>query len=275
MNSKGFTLIEVLISLVILSFLSYFTYQSIKRGVNFKNKAQEKIDQRTALNNAMKIMERDINLAFNYQDFYYEIDVQIEKEQYEAQTKNPPKPLSGAPPPAPVAPFQSKLKPPPKYTQFLGDAEVLTFTNLNHLKMSEDAKESDQQVVSYSMKACKKLVNQNLKGGESCLWRRTNPIIDKNIEQNGDEIVLLEGVTELHFRYFGKPKTEWVSTWYSNERGDVETRDRFPEAVEVTLVTNWNEHTMSAIRVIPLRFPNNKETKEGTNGQDPNQPKAP
>ncbi len=273
MKRNGFTLIEVLISIMIVGFISLFTARSIRQGVQFKGKLQGSLDQRTALNNAMKIIERDINLAFHYQDFYYDLDVEMEKAKYEAEKKKAEEDAKKNGTTSVFPPFVSKLKPLKQLTQFLGSENKLDFTNLNNIRVSENSQQSDQQEVGYFLKNCESVMKPELKG--QCLWRRTSPYIDDKVDEGGDENVVLEGVQKFELRYFGKGKEDWYKEWKTNESGDDITKDNFPLAVEVSLSTEWKEKgaekgkTMSAIRVVPLRFPNNKEKT------DPNAADAP
>src|SRR5690606_15633968 len=113
------------------------------------------LDQRTALNNAMKIIERDINLAFHYQDFYHDLDVEMEKAMYEAKKKKAIEDAKKNNLPAPaIEPFQSKVKPVKNLTHFLGDQNQLHFTNLNNVRVVQDSQSSDQQEVGYFLRPC-------------------------------------------------------------------------------------------------------------------------
>lgn len=282
MMQRGFTLIEVLVSIMIVAFISLFTARSIRQGIQFKGKVQGSVDQRTALNNAMKIIERDINLAFNYQDFYHDMDVELEKSVYEAKKKKWEEDQKKGQNPPPLEPFQTKIKPVKIFTHFIGEKDKLNFTNLNNIRVTQNSQQSDQQEVGYFIKPCNSVMKPELKG--DCLWRRTSPIVDDDVTEGGDENVLLEGVQKFGLRYLGKGKEEFHEEWKTNESGDDITRGNFPLVVEVTLSTEWKAKdresekgkVMSAVRVIPLRYPNNKEPAQNQAGQgqnaDPNNP---
>src|SRR5690606_22958188 len=80
-KSSGFTLIEVVIAMTIMAFLTVMVAQSMRRSADFKGKVQRNIDQRSAINSAMRIIERDINLAYHYQDVNTEVLKAIENKK--------------------------------------------------------------------------------------------------------------------------------------------------------------------------------------------------
>lgn len=269
-NNKGFTLIEVVISMAILAFLTLMMNQAIKRGTDFKKKTQKNIDQRSILDAAMRIIERDINLAFHYQDINTEVLKEVEKKKKEKPV-TPPKGTPGAPPSPPQPPTPApppgtptppiypdfKIREIPIYTVFLGGPASIHFTNLNNISDQPTAMNGDQQEVGYYVQSCKKIDDPDFTG--KCLWRRTSNVIDSKVDEGGQASVLLAGIKKFELRYFGKQKEDWVNSWKSDGKEDESLKGFFPQAVEVTLIIEDNKKELTAIRVIPLRFPNNIE----------------
>lgn len=260
-NSKnGFTLIEVLIVLIILAVLATLTAQTIQRSTAVKSKIQRNIDQTSALRNALAVMERDINLAFNYRDPNREVQAAIKKSKQSKQDPNNP------------SPTEEEKPAPPKLTQFQGTGQTLSFTSLAGVRMYPDVQESEQMEVSYSLRACKSFFDPQKT--MQCLFRRTSPIIDEKLDEGGEEVAILENVTLFRLRYFGTGKSEdWVETWKTGEGADDVTRNTFPNAVEITLETEENNKKVKMLTVAELRFPNNEE-KKTDEGQDPDAPKT-
>lgn len=263
MKKNGFTLLEVIIAMSIMAFLTVMVSQSMRRSADFKQKIQKSIDQRSAINSAMRIIERDINLAFHYQDVNTEVLKEIEKKKKAAPPGTPP-PVN--PPPTPpggiVKPVYDnfKIRDIHNYTAFIGLKDSINFTNLNNIAVQPGEKVSDQQEIGYSVKSCKSLANPDT--STQCLWRRTSSYVDEKIEEGGTESVMIEGVKKFELRYFGKEKEDWVDSWDSSSKGDDLLKNKFPSAVEVTLTVEQNKKEISAIRVIALRFPNNLETPD-------------
>jgi len=64
-KAQGFTLLELLLSLTILSALVALTSQSIQQALFSKAKIQLQLDEMSAVRDTLKIIERDVNLAFH------------------------------------------------------------------------------------------------------------------------------------------------------------------------------------------------------------------
>ena len=92
-NSSGMTLIEVLISLAILTFLSISTGRFIRNSLQDKAKKTRDAEGQSQVRDALNVMKRDINLAFNYHDINVYVYNRAEKvkrslQQQEQQQNN-------------------------------------------------------------------------------------------------------------------------------------------------------------------------------------------
>ncbi len=276
MGQRGFTLLEVIIAILILSFLSLFTVQSIQRALQTKAKVQGEIDKNATVRDALRTMERDINMAFNYRDINIALYNMAQKQRQKtantpadksttgkgAGATPPPPPL----PPQPVDPDKYKLKTEKIYTQFIGEAASLDFTTVSNVRMMENSPISTQAEVGYKLKPCRRRSNQEQ--SSNCLWRRVDDYFHDDITKDGQETVLLENVTEFKLRYLGPGKTEeWIDTWITSERGDALTKDKFPYAVEITLEIKdpspkAKDKKLRMTAVAAIRNPNNPENPE-------------
>lgn len=290
-NARGFTLLEVVIAMMILAFLSLFTVEAIQRALKTKAKVQKEIDKNATLRDALRIMERDINMAFNYRDINIALYNMTQKErQKKAQTpQKPTDPKQQQQPKTPeqlaqeqqqaqqqgqVDPNKFKLKEEKVWTQFIGEPEKLDFTSLSNVRLTEDAKVSSQAEIGYHLKSCRRRSTQEQ--SSQCLWRRVSDYIhEKDITKNGQETVLLENVTEFKLRYLGPGKDgEWIDTWITGERADDSTRNKFPYAVEITLAikdpgSQAKDKVLRMTTVAAIRNPNNKKEEPKTDGQIP------
>lgn len=274
---------------MLLATISIFTSQAIQRALAAKTKVQKDIDKNALLRDALKVMERDINLAFNYRDIYAQLYNQAQDERRKAaqnsQVQNPGSSSTGIPPTPPRAPT---APPPPlseadaaKYkhkeikvwTQFIGEPEQMSFTSLSNIRMMEDSPISSQAEIGYHIKSCRRRSTQEQ--SSKCLWRRVSNYIHEDITKEGEETVLLENITEFKLRYLGPGREEeWVDTWMSNERGDDMTKSKFPYAVEITIeVKDPNpaakDKSLRMTTVASIRNPNNPPPKTQ---EDPNNP---
>ena len=82
-SNSGFTLIEVMLVLVILAGLTVLSSQTMQQAIRNKIKLQNQLDEVSQVRDALKIMEKDINLAFHYRDVQDELRAAIKKRRTE------------------------------------------------------------------------------------------------------------------------------------------------------------------------------------------------
>jgi len=259
-SSQGFTLIEVMITIAILGTMTVLATQSIQQAIRSKTKIQEQIDDVSRMRDALRLLEGDINQAFHYRDVEQEITDLMNKKTL-APGQAPPPPLPSPPPDPSQAP---RLDP---VTQFVGADNNLNFVTMNNARMVRNMKQADFMEVGYSLKACKSLTGEQ--SSSQCLWRRSTSWVDEDVTKGGDEVVLLENVTEFKLRYIGKGKEDWVNSWRSDQGGDAATKGNFPAAVEISLTTergSGNKKKKYSMQIVAqIRFPNNDEAKNNAN----------
>ncbi len=277
---KGFTLLEVMIVLVILATLTILSSQSIQQAIKNKIKIQDQVDSISQVRDSLKVMERDINLAFHFSDFEMEMKDLVKKKRLElcksggSTTTNPNNtsttiPTSttlqtgikpGCDPNDPNDPLakKSEYRVDPT-THFVGKDNELYFPTLNASRLSEGIAQADFIKVAYLIQSCRK-PGQESGGSKNCLVRRSSTVVEGDITKGGENVVLLEDVSEFKLRYFGKGKQDWNSEW-DTMKGDAIAKNRFPDAVEISLTVEKGEgekkKKYSMQIVAPLRFPNN------------------
>ncbi|AGH95743.1 type II secretion system protein GspJ [Pseudobdellovibrio exovorus] len=273
-SQSGFTLLEVILAVTILASLSILTTQAISRALKSRTKIQAEVDDVSALRDAIRMIRTDINMAFHHRDFEKEIN-DLANKPATTQRQNPAAP--GVPPTPPAGQQatnqpQRQTKREDPTTQFVGADTQLDFVTMNTGRLSSSTLQADFIEVGYSVKNC-----NNLSTGTSspCLYRRTQNILDDDVKTGGNDMVMLENVTEFKMRYIGEGKQDWVSTWSSAPNSpDAGTRGKFPDAVEVSLSIereiDKKQRTFSMQLVIPLHFPNNPPARTGTSANTGN-----
>lgn len=271
--NKGFTLLEVVIAIVLLTFLSIFTAQSIQKAVQNKKKIQGQIDREMELRESVNLMTRDIQLAFNYRD----INIELFNKALDARNRQPsgtptPPNTTPTPTPTPAPDFNNSTlqkKEDKIVTHFLGEESKLDFSSLSRIRTQKDEPLGGQAEIGYYLDSCKSRKNR----GESskCLWRRVTPYINEDVTKGGEASVIVEGVQTLQFRYIGPgSEEEWIRNWQSDGQGQEFMKGNFPYAVEITLEledTRFNPpKTIGMTAVASLRFPNNPVKKEEVPG---------
>ncbi len=260
-SQDGFTLIEMMITVAILSALTLLATQSIQQAIKQKGKIQEQIDDVSRMRDALRLLEADINQAYHYRD--------VEKEITDL-TNKPIAPVPGAPLPVPTPvpqqnPDEAKRSDPT--THFVGTENTVDFVTMNNARMIRNMRQADFMEVGYSLKSCKSLSAEQ--GSSQCLWRRTTSWVDDDVTKGGDEVVLLENITEFKLRYIGKGKDDWVTVWRTDNGGDAATKGKFPTAVEISLTIEHGagvkKKKYSMQIVAQIRFPNNDEASNNAN----------
>ena len=276
-SSRGFTLIELVIALMLLTFLSIFTAQSIQRAIKDKTRLQGDLDRSARLRGTLSVIERDLNLAFNHRDMGVELHNMAINIKPTVAGSGAGAPPGGTPPPPPPPIGGSGAAPPtatpqnqhpqmqPKkevlLTQFVGEAEKLNFATASLVRLEVDSPTADIGEVGYELKNCNSRMDPSK--SSKCLWRRTTNVIDTDPLVGGGETALLEDVKELKFRYLGPLKPEeWQDVWDSSNTGPAETKGILPYAVEVTLEIQDKVKALRMTIVAAIHNPNNPEKKD-------------
>ena len=286
-KTSGFSLLEVVLAISILSTLAVLSTQAISRALNARTKIQAEVDDVSALRDSMRLIRTDLNLAYHHRDFEQEIIDLVNKPS----TKAGGTPPTGSPPPPPDPSAGSAADSNPSTgkkkreaqrmdpsTHFVGDNEQLNFVTMNNGRMLASSPQADFIEVGYALKDCKNLTT----GAPSkCLFRRTQTILDDDVTQGGNEAVMLENVTEFKLRYWGADKTDWLNNWKSTKESlDDSTKNRYPDSVEVSLSIErafaQKKRTYALQFIVPIHFPNNPDKNsskdnKSNNGQ-PNNP---
>ncbi len=288
-KQQGFTLLELMIAITILATLMLFSNQSIQNGLKAKVKIQEQVEDMSSVRDALRVMEKDINLAMHYRDIEMEFKQAVQKSG--STTPQSPGVASGTSPGASSgsagtsgassgqaqaqqmmqASLNQWMAMDPKRrdptTDFIGSNEEVHFVTMNAPRLSEDIPQADFIKVGYYLSDCKK-------PGETghtskCLLRSASPLVEGDITINGPASVLLENISEYKLRYIGVNKQEWVTDWNS-KIGDAGTKGYFPETVEISLAITKGEgdkkKKVSMQIIAPVRFPNNPSPQTATTG---------
>lgn len=255
MKSKGFTLLEVIITLVILTAMILLISRSLQQTILFKKTLQLQLDDTSRIQEVIRVLEGDIQMAFHYTDYFKTIDEMIlKKNQAEKKT---PTPQTPTPPPTPPEVLQAKPIDPE--THFVGDEKSMAFVTMNNSAFFSTEPQADFVTVGYSVKSCRSLNNDA--ESSNCLWRRVSRHVGPDPTKGGEEVAILDNITEFKLRYRGLEKDDWITNWRSNSKSDTGTISRFPDAVEISLKLEKKDQgktrKYSFQYVIPLHFPNN------------------
>jgi prepilin-type N-terminal cleavage/methylation domain-containing protein len=273
MNTKGFTLLEIMVAVAIMAVLSLLTTQALKSAMDSRIFVSRELNRDARMADTLRIMRNDIAQAFHHQDIFCKMDNDLMKAP---STAPPPGgPPAGIPPGVPpIAQPSSGPSPkpcPPNYTGFIGDSESLYFSSLSNIRTLRDSQESDQAKIGYFLRSC---TPHGFKGGATkCLYRATAPILDEDLDKPGPTTLLVENVEDLKFRYLGPEREDFVDTWKTGKNGDDLTKDKFPYAVEITLTihdkSNPKDRAETQTTLVALNFENNPKKKQNAQPTPP------
>jgi prepilin-type N-terminal cleavage/methylation domain-containing protein len=281
MRQRGFTLIETIITLTIMAVLTVFAARTIQQAFVARAKIQDQIDSVGQVKDVLRMIERDINLAYHY------LDIELEQEKELKRLKNKKTTATATPQPdlnpdpipeenPPGSPqsggLENRIDP---TTHFVGKENEIHFVTSNVVRFMKDSPQADFGEVSYFVDSCRIRPEQKFESGK-CLFRRTSPIIDKDVTKGGASTQLLADVTEFKLQYYSRLQKDWRKDWNSKaEGGDTNTRDRYPEAVEVNLTVEHTSKKMnnkegktkkiSIQMIVSVHNPNNKEPASNPN----------
>ncbi|MGZ5279283.1 MAG: type II secretion system protein GspJ [Pseudobdellovibrionaceae bacterium] len=274
-SRNGFTLLEVMIVLVIMATLSVLSSQSIQQAIKNKIKLQTQVQDMSEVRDALKVIERDVNLAFHYTDLETELKDMIKKKRVELSkgtggtlpggittttTTQPGTPLTAVyNPNDPNDPlnktYPDRIDP---ATHFVGHENEMFFATLNSSRLNEGSQQADFIKVGYLLQSCKKPGQET--SSKSCLVRKSSNVVEGDITKQEDGVILLTDVSEFKMRYYGKGKQDWANDW-DTAQGDGIAKNRFPDAVEISLTVEKGatdkKKKISMQLVVPIRFPNN------------------
>lgn len=287
-KSSGFTLLEVLLAITILSTLSLLSSQALSRAFRARTKIQAEVDDVSALRDSMRIIRSDLNLAYHHYDFEQEIMELANKSTTSTPNKQNQSQFPGGQIPEQLADQsqnqqqnQRKTKRGDPTTHFVGDNDKMAFVTMNNGRIAANTNQADFIEVGYELKNCKNLTTEK---DSKCLFRRVQNVLDDDVTTGGHESVMLENIAEFKLRYIGEGKQDWANAWKSTrDSSDENTKNKFPDAVEITLAVErefegkMRKYEMNF--VVPIHYPNNvtkpqnsASNNTATDGSQPSNP---
>lgn len=220
-KNKGFTLLEVLLSLALFSIIALTTIKQITLIRNTKDAAFRDIDAYSNARAALNAMETDIRQAFHI----LFVDLGIFAQQRLGQNN-------------PVA-----------HTLIEGKKSELVLTTLSHRNYFSEKRESEQTEISFRLQSSRT-------SKYSTLVKREAELIDDNLFEGGNNYTLLENVVSLEFKYFDPKSGKWQDSWNSDEGA---FKDKFPSSIKITIeVAGERSKPIKVETSFKISFPNNE-----------------
>jgi general secretion pathway protein J len=211
---RGFSLLEVMIAIAITAVIGAMAAGVLQQVDHAASVAREQGERYAAARLALTRLSREVSMAFL-------------SEHYD----------------------RGRFRDRP--TLFKGEEDKLLFTTMAHVRLVQDAKESDQAVVEY-------LVERDPVSGEDALFRREKVRIDDEPDRGGRKDLVATHVRKLSLQYWDLKRKEWVREWSTRtpeKLNELPTRVRVE--LELKLADGRTEKFTTQARVAitaPLEF---------------------
>lgn len=243
-GERGFTLLEVLISIALLAFISIFIYQATTESFKVREILSTEGEFFNSVRMAVSVINRDVSVA-------YSPTMLLAPSPAPQQGQNPgaggfqnSDAYGGAPDQEQQmlqtgeyartsqfwGPAVSKIGIRP--SRFMGTETKMSFLAASHIRLYKAKHESDFVRVEYDIKPEKQTGNGPTL---NVLVKTFSPnafTLDDAKDTLISKVELLEGIERLKFRYYMKDKDTWLNNWDSENS---EQYHRFPDMVELTI----------------------------------------
>lgn len=231
-NTKGFTLIEILIATAILALIGVLTGGVVYSTFVSKTESEKKTEAVRIASTLFRTITRDITLAFHQPEYKSNSTPLTQPEDVYNQED-----------------IEKKTK-----TFFIGKRsgtfDELHFTSLSHRRIYKDSHESDQAEISYFVSVDPQNSANNI------LYKREAKHIDKELLDGGETFKLAEYITSFNLFYWDCKNEKWVDSWNSEE--GIDTKGKFPEAVQISFGLDDFKGGETKYRTVSIiKMPNN------------------
>lgn len=219
-GQKGFTLLELLLSLAIFTLIGLATVRQVSQIQNTKTSALEDMDVYNDVRAALNLLRNDLSQAFH-----------VSFDELGSATRTA------------VARNEAVA-----HTVFDGRQKELIFTSLAHRNYYASRKESEQTEISYFL--------YNRTGVKlPSLMKRESEHIDDDLFQGGPLYRLVDNVEVFELAYWDERQERWMSDWNSDSGNQL---DRFPLQVKVKIkVAGKHGQPLETEAIFKVAFPNN------------------
>jgi general secretion pathway protein J len=193
-STRGFGLAEAMVAITILAIIGALTYGTFARAMDARDRAQRVTRHYHEVRSGMLRMAREIETAF----------ISRHKDCSDPRTDTL---------------FAVRRQ---------GGSQRLDFTSFSHVKIKKDARESDQNALSY-------FIDKDPDDPRTmALMRREKKRIDDQPKEGGKVEVLAHGIDELSFEFYDPKQDRWDDEWDST---NLDHRNTLPMFVKIKLKT--------------------------------------
>jgi general secretion pathway protein J len=230
--TDGFTLLEMLIAMVILVFISIGISRTMVQTFRLRDIISTEGDFHNSIRMAMDVVQRDVSMIYSPQLM----------APPKKKTEDPNSPAKYAP--APGAQEMGDLSEGSKFwlaaldstgiraSRFTGSTTQMSFVSLSHHRIYKNAPESEFAKIIYS------LDRDDLRPDpeqETMVLSKTEATRAFTLEEEKEDanvLPLLHGIKKFTLHYYYKEKDQWLNAW-DNEKEDF--RGLYPDIVKIEI----------------------------------------
>jgi general secretion pathway protein J len=227
-NSRGFTLIEIMIVMAILAFISMGTYQATLETFKLRDSLSAESDFYNELRFSMNVVNRDVTLLYSPL-----IMKPPGPSPSPGVVANPPQPQL-----AQDSASESTFWSPPidatgiRPSRFQGTDVKMSFISASHIRIYKDARETELAKISYELE--KDAGNTDVPDAMVLVKHESPNVFEEDERKDTQTHIypLLHGIKKLKYRYYNQDKDHWETTWDSDSQ---DQHNIYPDQIEITI----------------------------------------
>ena len=192
-RARGFTLVELMIAMAITATIGAMTVGAFAQIDRASQTARAQGERYEAARLALSRLSREVTMAFLSDDY--------DTNRFGTGPDRRP-------------------------TLFVGREDQLLFSTMAHQRLYQDARESDQAIVEYTVEA------DPDGSGEQALFRREKVHLDDEPDRGGRKDLVASHVVGLTIAYWDQKRSDWAREWSTRS---VENASALPSRVRFTL----------------------------------------
>jgi general secretion pathway protein J len=207
-RARGFSLVELMIAMAITATIGAMTVGSFAQIDRASQAARAQGERYAAARLALSRMAREVSMAFLSDNF--------DRGRFHNE----------------------------RVTLLAGREDRLLFSTMGHVRLYQDARESDQSIVEYTVEADPDAP------GEEAIFRREKVHLDDEPDRGGRKDLVASHVRGLTFSYWDQQRGEWAREWTTKSvehSGALPSRVRFD--LEMKLADGRTERFVTEARI--------------------------
>jgi prepilin-type N-terminal cleavage/methylation domain-containing protein len=245
-RQSGFTLLEVLISIVILAFISIGIYEITSDTFRLSDLLANDSDFFSTIRLSMNMIDRDVTMLYTPKNILPASTLKLLDAEVTTMTTGQPQAQAADAKDQAAIAFGDQFKGTEywgsivdktgiRLSRFIGTETSIKFITAAHVRIYKDARESIFAKVSYGVERVKSDGDDPVYKDTQTLIKTSNPNVYDYEKDDGPALhryPLLQGVKSFKFQYYSKDKDKWFNTWDSESP---DTKFIYPDRIKIDI----------------------------------------